>query len=206
MKRLLLWMVLIGLLEAGSCRDLCDRFGAYEACQKAEQGIAECPHRLEKAPRLAGESADRSSAKGFVIMTRRDGSCAFRVSVARELMRYEAVGCGDYYGVSFDGRSLGDDHVLDINMRCRRLGPGSYECRGRYGEYRYAIVRYRIEGAGRFDWSFYGADRKRRGRPGLEYRLYSDGKYLYEQFFDRGRLRRDISKRYPIRDIVDGGR
>jgi len=189
-------------LQARSCQELCEKFGSYEACKRVSSGNSICGRSPIDLHKEYVRNLSSGKSDHFVLQTKWQGRCRFHVTVSPDHLRYEAdPSCGDYYGIVFDGKSLGDDHVLDVAMDCQKQKAGRYQCHGDYGEFHDAVIVYQLFGDGKFDWKFYGARVKKVGKFPLEYRLFSDGKFLYEQFYDRGRLQKNISRRYMIHSI-----
>lgn len=217
-RTIALLLLSVGFLNAQSCKDLCERFGDYEGCRKLEQGVADCtrqvpvhmtPASVETGVRTTDHVSNRTFSRSFMLYTswlnNGGANIRFRVKVSDWKIEYlgESHGEADDYGLKFDGKSFGDEHMIDAEeMRCRQIGEARYQCNGVYGEYRRATIEFRNEGRGRFELRFYGAPMN--GRSGERYilRLASDGRYLYEEYFDNGRKRQDISRRYPIARIV----
>jgi len=205
-----LFLIASSVLSAKSCRDLCEKFGDYEACRKMERGVGDCAHFPKKPGANSDEKASQSSGqkkqiRRFQILTRwsRDG-IRFKAIVSPDRLFYEGQsrsGEADSYGLIFNSGKFADEHMLEADMRCKPVGGGRFACRAQYGEYSRGTVIYRVEGRGIFDLKFYGVPMGKRGQEKLTFRLYSDGRYLYEQYFDHGRMRRDISQRYPIAEV-----
>ena len=214
-KAFLFGLLTLSICEAKSCRDLCERFGDYEACQKVQKGVLDCSVRMHnEVPGSSSSSTQYPSGqffpdKGYTLYTRwiRSGGATvrFRAKVTPGGIAYrgESKKAADDYGLTFNGKTFWDDHMIGAEeMHCRQTGVGRYSCSARYGEYRRATIYYKLEKNGRFDLRFYGVAMDRGGWEQYVLRLASDGKYLYEQYFNRGHLRQDISERYPIEAIV----
>ncbi|WP_457606705.1 hypothetical protein [Nitratifractor sp.] len=107
----------------------------------------------------------------------------------------------DPYGFTFDGRRFESDHYLDDQMKCRRELPGQFRCRSEEDPYETKTILYRRQGRGKFDFLIYrgGADAGR--SPQLEMRLYSDGRRIYDLFYEDGGIVPSRSEIYSIAEI-----
>ncbi len=207
----------LGVLQAHTCKDLCERFGDYEGCRKMERGVVDCTRRISTLPEVkeaenrgaALQNGTRTSTHRFILYTpwfyTGSMNARFQAKVTDRGLRYsgESREGANPYGLIFDGASFGDDHMIGADeMECRQVDPVRYHCIGKYGEYREATIEFRNQGDGRFELKFYGVPMEGNGSMQYKLRLASDGRFLYEEYFRNGRLRRDISKRYPVERIV----
>ena len=157
---------------------------------------------------VQSSSPGKHIGKSFILFTHwvsseRGNTVRFKAKVTPKEIDYrgESKRMADDYGLFFDGMKFRDDHMVgNQEMRCKYLGNERYTCYAQYGDYRKATVLYKVGKNGRFDLRFYGVPVEG-GVERYVLRLYSDGKYLYEQYFENGRLRHDITRRYPIATI-----
>ena len=196
-----------------SCKELCEKFGSYEACETLKVGESECPvfSTASGAVNASGGSGNASfQNESTVLYTTWHPMGAHRVRykvVSRpEHFSFEAEADPklNYYGFYFNGREFFSEHYMGLEMKCHKELPGQYRCLATenwMGPQRGTII-YRPEGKGRFDFLIYDGFTGAKKRPELFLRIYSDGKNLYELRYKQGKIIDKDSHIYPLEKIV----
>ena len=200
-------------LQARSCKELCEKFGSYEACESLKAGKSECP-AISAAPANAAaagaSSPGHSEKEGAVLYTtwRPMGAhrVRYKVKSRPDYFSFEAEADPklNYYGFYFNGREFFSEHYMGLEMKCHRELPGQYRCSAteNWMVPQKGTIIYRPQGKGRFDFLIYDGFAGAKKPPKLFLRIYSDGKHLYELIYKEGRIIEKDSHIYPLEKTV----
>ena len=203
-KFLFLSLLGFGILSAHSCKDLCERFGDYEGCQKMARGIVDCDRRF---PSLPSQLSRKDVLERSIYLTPWESmgeGIRFRFRVEADPRRFvftaetDPPSMNEGYSFVMTPGGIASEHMVDESLSCRRIGQKRLQCKGDSGTpYRNASVDYRLKDDGRFDLRFYSENPQNGRWVRWTLRLHNDAKYIYEEYYLNGK-KQSGTKRYRI--------
>jgi len=178
----------------GSCQELFQKEGNPQACERWQHGENLCPQQKN--------SIGDAKAYRYIYYGRwkRLQGVSYRTRLVviadPDALTYtyetDPAELGESYVFALTPYWIGSDHMIDSYLHCRALKNGSYLCAGDV-RYRNVHVEYRSGDKG-FDLRFrYESfeDSKHRWESSV-LRLRGDSVSVHEEYYDRGRKRKDL--------------
>jgi len=210
-------------LQARSCKELCEKFGSYEACESLKVGVQECdsssPATSSYQKSLLSSSIPSKQSTVFYTTWKplknsgRFLGHHYRYKIVTRpgyfLFSAEANPPLDPTGIVFDlsKESSYDGLGESTPMHCEEESRDQYRCScpektfisgGKCSD---RTIIYRENGGKGFDFLVYSGVTGKGEKQILLFRIYSDGKFLYDLSYKNGQINQKKSETWPIEKI-----